>query len=158
MSQKLGRLNCHGPCFTHLALLLEVPSSLRLSGSSDAAGLLQGLVEPCDVLLHFLQRSQQHLGLLQQGHGPVAHLRGRKSDETGHRREVRSDKEKKEGSLESVRIRGWLRVFLSMMNIHFTEAPYKNLRCCLILFLFMIKQVVNIATCTEGLITYKMEK
>lgn len=119
--KKWGRLKCLGLCCTHLALLLEVPCSLGLSGSSDAAGLLQGLVEPCDVLLHFLQRSQQHLGLLQQGHGPVAHLKGWRRDERRQRGEDESDG-KKGSSLGPRRIRGRLIVSLNMMTIHFIEA------------------------------------
>lgn len=60
---------------SHLALLLEIPWCVGVSGAGDAAGLLQSLVEPCDVLLHLLQRRQQGLGLPQQRQTSLSYLR-----------------------------------------------------------------------------------
>ena len=61
----------------NLAFEFEVPGPLWVPGAGDPAGLLQGLVEACDVLLHLLQRGQQRLGLSQQRQASLSDLIGR---------------------------------------------------------------------------------
>ena len=67
----------------NLAFEFEVPGPLRFPGAGDTAGLLQGLVEPCDVLLHLLQWGQHRLGLPQQRQASLSDLIGREGHNRG---------------------------------------------------------------------------
>lgn len=51
-SKKIGRVR---NCISYLAFLFKVYWCLRVGGAGDMTGLLQSLVEACDVLFHFFQ-------------------------------------------------------------------------------------------------------